>query len=233
MALSSSADPYYLAQSEVQSGVNSIRSILEKWSRLVSESKSVQSGEYSKLADDARFELQNTEQDLTDLAISVKIAEENPTRFSIDQRELERRKLFVTQTQNFVQESREKIGVLEQKKRQPKKRWDEEAESNREYVQHTRQEQKLIVAEQDEQLVALADTTHRLNETALIINRELEDQQIMIKELDDDIDREADKLNFVSKRMAVLLKTNDGKALYLVMVLCAVFLGLLGLLVFT
>eukprot|EP01067_Filipodium_phascolosomae_P001506 Filipodium_phascolosomae@DN1990_c0_g1_i1.p2 len=94
-----------------------------------------------------------------------------------------------------------------------------------------RQEQQLLVSQQDEQLVALADTTDRIGQSARIINRELADQQIMIRELDEDLDREDEKMNFVMRRMGRLLRTSDGKTLWLVMALTLIFVALVILVV--
>ena len=82
---------------------------------------------------------------------------------------------------------------------------------------------QLRFAHQDNELQELTKCTERLNEKALVINNELEDQKLLLEQLDQDIDRQAEKMNFVMKHMAKVLKTSDTKQLYLIMVLTVIF----------
>merc|ERR1712135_165010 len=84
-----------------------------------------------------------------------------------------------------------------------------------------RQEQAQMMANQDEQLTELSKTAARLGDTARVINTELQDQQRMLDELGDDIDKETEKLNFVMKRVGRLIKTSDNKQICIIMALFA------------
>merc|ERR550525_767208 len=83
-------------------------------------------------------------------------------------------------------------------------------------MRRQRQEQAQLIAQQDQDLTLLSQSAQRLNETARAINTELQDQQKMLEQLDEDIDKETEKLNFVMKRMGRLLKTSDNKQLCLI-----------------
>ena len=61
----------------------------------------------------------------------------------------------------------------------------------------------------------------------------LHDQQKMLEELDEDIDRETEKLNFVMKKIGRLLKTSDHKQLCVVIALFVLFMVLLFLIINT
>merc|ERR1712083_712582 len=90
------------------------------------------------------------------------------------------------------------------------------ARDNQDFIDHQRQGQQQIIREQDKDLALLSQSAQRLGDTAKTINAELADQDEMLKKLDDDIDRETEKLNFVMKRMGRLLQTSDNKQLCLV-----------------
>ena len=59
------------------------------------------------------------------------------------------------------------------------------------------------------------------------------DHQRMLQELDEDIDKETEKLNFVMKRIGKLLKTSDSKQLMLIVVLFLLMVFLLFLVINT
>merc|ERR1712232_820203 len=91
--------------------------------------------------------------------------------------------------------------------------------------------QQLIVQQQDEALTELSKSAERLGQTAKTINIELQDHQRMLEELDEDIDRETEKLNFVMKRMGRLLKTSDNKQLCVIIGLVILAIVLLFLII--
>lgn len=90
-----------------------------------------------------------------------------------------------------------------------------------------------IFDRQDHTLDDLARVTARLGESAVVINQELQDQQRLLHELDMEMDRQYEKMNFVMGKLGKLLRTNDLKQLMLVLVLLlvAVFLFILNILV--
>merc|ERR1719487_2550438 len=104
---------------------------------------------------------------------------------------------------------------------------------NEVFLNRQRQEQAQIIAQQDEELTQLSKVAQRLGDTARTINVELQDQQKMLEELDEDIDRETEKLNFVMKKIGRLLKTSDHKQLCVVIALFILFMVLLFLIINT
>eukprot|EP00434_Breviolum_minutum_P026455 symbB.v1.2.023389.t1/scaffold2138.1/size88104/1 len=106
-------------------------------------------------------------------------------------------------------------------------------EDNQAFLDRQRQQQTQLRAQQDEDLEMLSLSAQRLGNTAQIINVELKEQQKMLEELDEDIDKEAEKLNFVMKRMGKLLKTSDSKQLCLIIGLSCLVAVLLFLVINT
>merc|ERR550525_74046 len=98
-------------------------------------------------------------------------------------------------------------------------------------MRRQRQEQAQLIAQQDQDLTLLSQSAQRLNETARTINTELQDQQKMLEELDEDIDKETEKLNFVMKRVGRLLQTSDNKQLCLIIGLSILMVVLIFLII--
>merc|ERR1711948_83605 len=84
------------------------------------------------------------------------------------------------------------------------------------FLERERQTQTQMIMQQDETLDQIASSAQRLQGAATTISMELKEQQKMLEELDEDIDKETEKLNFVMKRMGKLLKTSDSKQLCLI-----------------
>merc|ERR1719284_881304 len=98
-------------------------------------------------------------------------------------------------------------------------------------IAREKQEQTRIIAKQDEQLIDLSKTVQRLGDNAKTLHTELHDQQRMLSMLDDDMDKETERLNFVMKRMGRLLKTSDTKQLCVIIALIVLFIILLFLVI--
>ena len=56
-----------------------------------------------------------------------------------------------------------------------------------------------------------APPPRRLGEQALVINNELDQQRQLLEQLDEDVDRQAEKLNFVMKHMAKVTHQEYGR----------------------
>eukprot|EP00389_Voromonas_pontica_P002508 GDKH01003719.1.p1 GENE.GDKH01003719.1~~GDKH01003719.1.p1 ORF type:complete len:113 (+),score=9.34 GDKH01003719.1:155-493(+) len=95
------------------------------------------------------------------------------------------------------------------------------------FFQSQEQVQQQLRSQGDEQLQELGRTADRLHNAALVVSNEIQEQQRMLSELDQEIDREAAKMNFVMGKMAKLLKTSDSKQICLVLFLIAVLAVLL------
>lgn len=90
-----------------------------------------------------------------------------------------------------------------------------------------------FIAQQDEQLDEISEIAQRLHIQATTINQELQDQNVILKKLDSEVDENIHKMNFVMKKLAKLLKTNDSKTLCTIMILLAVLVVLFVLVFYT
>ncbi|CEM22868.1 unnamed protein product [Vitrella brassicaformis CCMP3155] len=225
-------DPYYIA-------VDTVNTSLKKVNSLFSEVNDASFGtrrraDKSDVKGTILSELRTLDYDIQDLEASIVAVERDPQKFNLDTREVQTRKDFVSSTKVTVRKMRDKLNAMQRAAAEAEAPRRAEVErSNAAFIGSQRQEQQTYMRQQDEQLEELAKSAERLNHTALTINHELEDQQRMLSELDEDVDNTAEKMNFVMKRMAKLLKTNDTRQLCLILLLVLILVLLFLLVLYT
>jgi chromosome segregation ATPase len=221
--MAGASDPFYVAKDEVAGALASVKHDVSKWQS---------SGRKAEVAERLLHEVDQVEQDVKDLGAAIDIAARDPARYRCDAQELSQRRSFVSSTERALQDCRGELARAveqerarvraEQEAQESDKRARAEARNSR-FIDSERATQEQAFAHQDNELHELTKCTERLNEKALVINNELEDQKLLLEQLDQDIDRQAEKMNFVMKHMAKVLKTSDTKQLYLIMVLTVIF----------
>ena len=228
------SDPYYVARDAVNQSVVELQTSLRSWEGLLSND----SGNARVFMDSTKMMLEDVErleEDLTVIDSSIRVVESNPGRFPLRPGELEQRKQWAatqhrvcSDVRNRVNGPQAKAKVEADRKRAAasaaeqsrQKRASEEVHA--ETIGSSKQVHEQIINQQDETLTELARVTDRLGQTAVVINTELQDQQRLLSELDRDVDRQAEKMNYVMGKMAKLLRTSDTKQLMLVIVLVIV-----------
>eukprot|EP00397_Hematodinium_sp_SG-2012_P030110 GEMP01031868.1.p1 GENE.GEMP01031868.1~~GEMP01031868.1.p1 ORF type:complete len:220 (+),score=50.10 GEMP01031868.1:281-940(+) len=218
--MSADHDPFYVARDEISQGIVRVRGWLQEYKS--------GGGAKPNLAWDISTELKQLDCDLQDLAATIGIVEKNPKKFRVTQEEIQKRRDFITQ-------SKQQVGSL-QEESQAAQQHVQSAPSNARpaddyYARAAEDHQQRLVARQDDQLQELSKVADRLNLTAATINEELHIHENLLKELDDDIDTQTAKMNFVMKRVGVLLKTSNSKQIGLIIVLFAIFVFLLFMLI--
>jgi len=244
--MSGSADPYYIAQEEVKAAVNKVKDMHEEWKDLLQRENTAKSSKFTTLHSELAGELQHLGYDLQDVTATIEMVEDNRERFKIDDSEIKKRKDFVKQCHQTVQDIKDstssrqtldKIQADQRKAQSSASRDDEKSKAasreNQNFLNNQRQDQQQIISQQDEELTQLSKVAQRLGDTARTINVELQDQQKMLEELDEDIDRETEKLNFVMKKVGRLLKTSDSKQLCVVIALFVLFMVMMFLVINT
>eukprot|EP00922_Rhytidocystis_sp_ex-Travisia-forbesii_P058398 GHVS01086321.1.p1 GENE.GHVS01086321.1~~GHVS01086321.1.p1 ORF type:complete len:250 (-),score=60.10 GHVS01086321.1:91-840(-) len=229
-----SSDPYYTAQDDIRNAVQKARELFQKWKAQVEKSGvgSISSSGIKRLGEELVAELGQISFDLEDIKTTIQVVQSNPSRFNVTQQQLQERMKFVAETQSAVQVLQSAVT----QKQQPQYSVTGSTRvdvRNRQFTDSQREQQQLLLQQQDDHLEELATSADRLHQTAVVINEELEDQQRMLCELDDDIDREAERMSFVMRKMSRLLKTNDTRQLCLILWLVVIAVVLLLLVVLT
>mmetsp|Transcript_11731 Transcript_11731/g.21157 ORF Transcript_11731/g.21157 Transcript_11731/m.21157 type:complete len:250 (-) Transcript_11731:173-922(-) len=248
--LSTSSDPYYVAKDEVETAIKKVQRMYEEWKPLLQRENTARNQRFQEIHSELAGEVRQLDHDLQDISATISMVEENRAKFQFDNSEIASRKRFVSDTRNKVREiqdaisSRATVSKIESDKRSllsaagssargNDDRQAKVSKENADFLSRQRQEQTQIVSQQDEALDQLSASAQRLGNTAQIINSELREQQKMLEALDEDIDKETEKLNFVMKRMGRLLKTSDNKQLCLIIGLIALIVVLIFLVINT
>lgn len=240
--MSSTSDPYYVARDEVQASLRKLAEQQTEWKTLLQNENTARCKRFKDLHTDIAAELKEIESDLKDIEDTIKMVEDNRSRFSIDDSEVNSRKDFVRQGRVKLKDARDAHqraqSKIESDKREHLRLQEREKSSamtneNEKFLRGQKEEQQQILQNQDEQLSELSKSAERLNNTAVVINQELQDHQRMLQELDEDIDRETEKLGFVMKRIGRLMKTSDRKELCVIVALSGLFVILLFLVIQT
>lgn len=244
--LSAQTDPYYVAKEEVQAAVGKLQDMLVEWKRLLQEENTARSRRFQEIHSEISGELVQLDYDLKDITATINMVEENRAKFNYcSDAEITSRKDFVKSSLAAIRviqdtissrhtqakmeaDKRQLLGTSNRGSQEPDRRIQQENEN---FLSRQRQDQQQIVAQQDETLTQISQSAQRLGEAARTINLELQDQQHMLEELDKDVDKETEKLNFVMKRMGRLLKTGDSKQLCLIIGLFVLMVVLIFLLI--
>eukprot|EP00918_Siedleckia_nematoides_P058137 GHVU01126786.1.p1 GENE.GHVU01126786.1~~GHVU01126786.1.p1 ORF type:complete len:254 (-),score=79.98 GHVU01126786.1:98-859(-) len=239
-------DPYDEAEAAVKVHLSKCQRLHDEWQRSLGDPAAAHLGEESLLR-----ELQQLEADVGDLDRCVEAVEVNQDRFNIPTTVIQARKNFLMKTQRSANTMRT---AMQAAKRTMLLRSNgtgagggggaggaggggggrsvsttaAAASSRQEFVSAQRGHQQMLIEQQDVQLEELSKTAEQLNRHAVVINSELEDQKRMLVELDEDMEHQQEKMNFVMRRMSGLLKTNNVKTLWLVLIL----IGILFIMVF-
>ena len=231
---SSAPDPYYVARDAVNQTTTQIRLSFEAWERSLASADS-HSGAFADSTRRLLDDIDHLEEDLTVIDSSIKAVEANPLRYSLRIGELDLRKQWVSAQHRFCADMRAKAtgpdakAKIESDKRRSAVLVDEKdrqkklaEDANQATIGASKGIHQQIIAQQDDTLIELARVTDRLGQTAVVINTELQDQERLLHELDRDIDRQQEKMNYVMGKMAKLLRTNDTKQLIFVLILLVI-----------
>lgn len=229
--MTTASDPYYVARDAVNQTVQEVQESARKWEKLLSND-SVSNKGFTESTQTLLDDIDRLEEDLSVIDSSIRVVESNPARFPLRPGELEARKQWSVSQRRVCSDIRVKLNgpqakakidagkmkaaVLEAESERERRRVKEANEGS---LSESRQVHQQIINQQDETLTELARVTDRLGQTAIVINTELKDQERLLSELDRDIDRQSEKMNYVMGKMAKLLKTSDTKQLMLVIIL--------------
>ncbi|CAM6127636.1 unnamed protein product [Calypogeia fissa] len=216
-------DPFYLVKEEIQDSVNKLQATFARWEQL--PTSSIQ--DFLDLSKELSTGCETIEWQVDELDRAIAVAERDPARFSIDVAEIERRKKWTSSTHNQIFTIRKALqnsaDVSAGRSQQPGNRREfsrlpddtttkRAAPRENESFNYESDRQALMMREQDDDLDDLSDAVGRIAEVGLVIHTELSSQDTLIDELDKDMDHTSNRLDFVQKRIAAVLKKASWKA---------------------
>ncbi|CRH01401.1 SNARE protein, putative [Plasmodium relictum] len=206
-------DPFYEAKHEVDMSINKLQNLYNKWNNLPDKNSSLAKEKYTLIKEEIKY----LNEDINDLNNSIDIVKKNLYKFNISSEEIENRTKSLKIIRNILNDITNNISYNTPK-------YNDNMKIDYDNV---------ILKRQDNDLEELAESAERLHHAAVTINTELKDQQKLLDELENEMDNSNEKMNFVTKKISDYLKTNNPKALSLILYLSMIAFILLLVLIVT
>jgi hypothetical protein len=97
-----------LSNRDVEKAVKQANLVYTQFNELLNRPGSTDA-ELKRLAEDIRTIIRPIDEDLNDLAETIKVVQSNPNSFNLDKAEVETRKAFISQTRRLLQDIRSTI----------------------------------------------------------------------------------------------------------------------------
>ncbi|KAJ3043814.1 Syntaxin-6 [Rhizophlyctis rosea] len=244
-------DPYFALKDEVQTNVSNTQKLFQNWQNSLNDPNSSSSAvdSFKRDTDALKEALRDIDEDLSALEETISIVESNPAKFRLDVREIGQRKDFIAKIKRQVQDMRSVVSqpsltrTREEKAArealfQPSKtvrttdkygRTEEEYRmSNARFIEREQQQQQMLMRQQDEQMDDVYDTVVGLKDIATVMGNELEDQTLLLRDMESQVDTTAGKLQLGIRRMNDFIKANSSsKQQYCIIVLIIILVILL------
>ncbi|KAH7098863.1 t-SNARE [Auriculariales sp. MPI-PUGE-AT-0066] len=231
-------DPYHEVQSEIQGSLQAAETLRASYVRIRSTAH-----EGSEELNWARSELKATlaslEADLEDLDDSVKSVEQAGARlFGLEEREVMARRAYVNDVRRTITTMRAEV---EGRPLAPLSASDARrvapngpgrpvnGEGEDDQAEWAREEQQMMIEQQDQTLTSIQGTLHTLAQQAGLIGREVEEHNEMLTDLESGVDRAEGKLaGAMTKMKKFIRETEETKSGWcitiLIIVLCILLL---------
>ncbi|KAH7429858.1 hypothetical protein KP509_09G068800 [Ceratopteris richardii] len=246
--VSAAQDPFYLVKEEVQSLVDSVQKSFKRWEQL--------SGtlEGSQLGKDIVADCTSIEWQVDELDKAIAVSERDPARYGLDSIEISQRKRWtglarsqISTIKKLVQDSQSNgAGTRVEMMRMPMNPSSQKVnftpssqkgnltpDDDDEFYAAESDRQALLMKEQDQDLDELSASVERLGDVGLTIHDELISQDRIIDDLGREMDNTANRLDFVQKKVAHVIKRAGAKGQIMMIVFLVILLLVLILLVFS
>ncbi|KAL0814740.1 hypothetical protein Bca101_071183 [Brassica carinata] len=251
--MSSAQDPFYIVKEEIQDSIDKLQSAFHKWERISPGMGDQVHATKELLANCGSIEWQVAilaDRKVDELEKAITVAAKDPALYGIDQAELERRRRWTSNARTQVRNV--KTGVLAGKGnagvgnasevRLELMRMPNSNEANRYdqyggrdddgFVQSESDRQMLLIKQQDEELDELSKSVERIGGVGLTIHDELVAQERIIDELGTEMDSTKNRLDFVQKKVGMVMKKAGAKGQMMMICFLLVLFIILFVLVF-
>lgn len=228
-------DPYFVVRDEVNQAEAACAKRLIQW-REVMQSPSSRAAAARDLTSELRSNVRSAEWDLEDLEESVNVVENNPTRFGINQKELEKRKQFIRDARLHLADMKAELEAPEVNERllsmesapsvkinMNSARYGSSYENPAFRDGYGVQAQSQLLREQDNELEIVSGNVQSLKQMSRAIGDELDDQAVMLDTLGGEIDSAQGRMNAtLAKIQRVTRLSTDRRQWYAIGGLAAV-----------
>lgn len=207
-------DPFNEVHSDCWEQVHNLEALLSKTTAVNENSEA-----------DFTYSFQDLKETISDLSQAVSISEQNPSQFNLGPEDIRQRKKYLTELEQKlallegewkkklanVPRSRE-ITTMSNRISQDLDEDDRLTDDGGLDSQFDKFQQQEYIQQQDFQLDSIHKTMQLLNQQAVIMGSELEDQGYMLEDLDQEMDSTSNKLQRGLKRVSYVIEKNKERA---------------------
>lgn len=239
--MTAAQDPFYLVKEEIQDSVTNVQMNFKSWEQLA-----LGSNEWSQLGKDIITGCESIDWQVDELDRAIAVAERDPAKYGLDSLEIAQRKRWTSSTRNQINVIKKAVQDLEYKvprthvelMRMPMNPLSTKANhvftlEDEEVFASESDKQALLIKKQDEDLDDLSASVERLGGVGLTIHDELISQDRIIDDLGQEMDNTANRLDFVQRKVALVIKKAGAKGQIMMIIFLVILLLVLVLLVFS
>ncbi|KAL5705085.1 Syntaxin-61 [Ranunculus cassubicifolius] len=239
--MSSAQDPFYIVKEEIQHSIDKLQSTFHQWENVTSNI-----AERVQQTKELINGCESIEWQVDELDKAIAVAAKDPAWYGIDQAELEKRRRWTSSARSQVRAVKKSVdagndqksinGMRQELMRLPPNGNYSQSNSrpnqydNDDFISSESDRQMLLIKQQDDELDVLSASVTRIGDVGLTIHEELSSQEKIISELELDMESTSNRLDFVQKKVAVVMKKAGAKGqIMMIVFLLILFIVLLVL----
>ncbi|XP_009783573.1 syntaxin-61 [Nicotiana tabacum] len=245
--MSSAQDPFYIVKEEIQESIDKLLSTFHQW-----EETPANNDEQVHLTKELLAACESIEWQVDELDKTIAVAAKDPSWYGINESELDRRRRWTsnaraqvgsvkksivtgkesygTSTSNLNGMRRELLRLPDSDQKERSNAYS--ARDNDDFISSESDRQLLLMRQQDEELDELSASVVRIGDVGLTIHDELLQQDKIINELGTEMESTSNRLEFVQKKVAMVMKKASVKGQMMMICFLIVLFIVLFVLVF-
>ncbi|KAM6580663.1 syntaxin-61 isoform X1 [Cannabis sativa] len=243
----SAQDPFYVVKEEIQESIDKLQSSFHHWERIPANT-----GEQIHLSKELLASCGSIDWQVDELDKTIAVAARDPALYGIDETELEKRRRWtsnartqVSTVKKVLTRGKESNGtgttsgnaMRRELMKLPNLYGTDgtdpyAANDNDDFIASESDRQLLLIKQQDEELDELSASVQRIGGVGLTIHEELLQQEKIIDELGMEMDSTSNRLDFVQKKVAMVMKKAGAKGQIMMILFLVVLFIILFVLVF-
>ncbi|XP_052173928.1 syntaxin-61 [Diospyros lotus] len=245
--MSSAQDPFYIVKEEIQESIDKLLSSFHQWERIPAYSQDQQN-----LTRELLVGCESVEWQVDELDKAISVASRDPAFYGIDEVELDKRRRWTSTARAQVSNVKKRVvagseldgtstsnvnGMRRELMRLPNSHQIDiskqyASQDNDDFISSESDRQLLLIRQQDEELDELSASVERIGGVGLTIHEELLAQEKIIDELGMDMESTSNRLDFVQKKVAMVMKKAGVKGQIMMILFLVVLFVILFVLVF-
>ncbi|KAK1436473.1 hypothetical protein QVD17_02253 [Tagetes erecta] len=241
ISMSSAQDPFYIVKEEIQESIDKLQFSFHQWENIPANSE-----KHLHLKKELLESCGSIEWQVDELEKTISVASRDPARFGITEVELGKRRRWTSIARTQVGNVKKAVGSISIKSgehrelmRMPRSQQQDTtynyiAGENDDFISSESDRQTLLIKRQDEELDEMSESIQRIGDVGLTIHDELLAQDRIIEELGTEMESTSNRLDFVQKKVAIIMKKAGMKGQFMmILFLVILFIVLFTLVFFT